>query len=56
MRENDRGAQVGSGWDPQWHQSTDIYATCSDKDFLLGLNAARTTLSATAPLAGATLR
>lgn len=56
LRENDRGAQVGSGWDPQWHQPTDLYATYSDKDFLLGLNAAQTTLSATARLAGAKLR
>lgn len=56
LRENDRGAQVGSGWDPQWHQPTDLYSTYSDKDFLLGLNAAQTTLSATARLAGAKLR
>ncbi|SFR96793.1 M20/M25/M40 family metallo-hydrolase [Sphingomonas jatrophae] len=56
LRENERGAQVGSGWDPQWHQPTDLYATYSDKDFLLGLNAAQTTLAATARLAGATLR
>ena len=56
LRENDRGAQVGSGWDPQWHQPTDLYTTYSDKDFLLGLNAAQTTLSATARLVGATLR
>ena len=56
LRENDRGAQVGSGWDPQWHQPTDLYSTYGDKDFLLGLNAAQTTLSATARLAGATLR
>lgn len=56
LRENERGAQVGSGWDPQWHQPTDLYKTYSDKDFLLGLNAAQTTLSATARLAGATLR
>ncbi|KAB7647715.1 M28 family metallopeptidase [Polymorphobacter fuscus] len=56
LRENERGAQVGSGWDPQWHQPTDLYTTYSDKDFLLGLNAAQTTLSATARLAGATLR
>ncbi len=56
LRENERGAQIGSGWDPQWHQPTDLYATYSDKDFLLGLNAAQTTLSATAQLAGATLR
>lgn len=56
LRENDRGAQVGSGWDPQWHQPTDLYTTYSDKDFLLGLNAAQTSLAATARLAGATLR
>ena len=56
LRENDRGAQIGSGWDPQWHQPTDLYTTYSDKDFLLGLNAAQTTLAATARLAGATLR
>ena len=56
LRENERGAQVGSGWDPQWHQPTDLYATYSDKDFLLGLNAAQTSLSAAAQLAGATLR
>jgi hypothetical protein len=56
LRENERGAQVGSGWDPQWHQPTDLYATYSEKDFLLGLNAAQTSLSATAQLAGATLR
>jgi len=56
LRENDRGPQVGSGWDPQWHQPTDLYTTYGDKDFLLGLNAAQTTLSATARLAGATLR
>lgn len=56
LRENERGAQIGSGWDPQWHQPTDLYATYTDKDFLLGLNAAQTTLAATARLAGATLR
>jgi hypothetical protein len=56
VRENERGTQVGSGWDPQWHQPTDVFATYSDKDFLLGLNAAQTTLAATAQLAGATLR
>jgi len=56
LRENERGAQIGSGWDPQWHQPTDLYATYGDKDFLLGLNAAQTTLAATARLAGVTLR
>jgi len=56
LRENERGTQIGSGWDPQWHQPTDVYATYNDKDFRLGLNAAQTTLSAVAGLAGATLR
>jgi hypothetical protein len=56
VRENDRGAQVGSGWDPQWHQPTDMYATYNDKDFRLGLNAAQTTLSAVARLAGAAFK
>jgi len=53
VRENERGTQIGSGWDPQWHQPTDVYATYSDKDFRLGLNAVQTTLSAVAKLAGA---
>jgi len=56
VRENERGAQVGNGWDPQWHQPTDLYATYDDKDFRLGLNAAQTTLSAVARLAGVTLK
>jgi hypothetical protein len=53
VRENERGVQIGSGWDPHWHQPTDVFATFSDKDFLLGLNAAQTTLSAVAQLTGA---
>jgi hypothetical protein len=55
-RENERGTQIGNGWDPQWHQPTDEYATYNDKDFRLGLNAAQTTLGAIATLAGATLK
>jgi hypothetical protein len=55
LRENERGVQIGNGWDPQWHQPTDVYATYNDKDFRLGLNAAQTTLSAVAGLTGATL-
>jgi peptidase M28-like protein len=55
LRENERGTQIGSGWDPQWHQPTDLYATYGDKDFLLGLNAAQTTLGALGGLAGATV-
>ena len=55
LRENERTAQIGSGWDPHWHQPTDVFETFSDKDFRLGLNAAQTTLAAIAQLAGATL-
>ena len=56
LRENERGAQIGAGWDPHWHQVTDVFATFSDKDFRLGLNAAQTTLSAIATLTGARLK
>ncbi len=56
LRENERGVHVGSGWDPHWHQPTDMFATFSDKDFRLGLNAAQTTLGAVADLTGTTLR
>ena len=56
LRENERGAHIGNGWDPQWHQPTDLYATYDDKDFRLGLNAAQTTLSAVAKLAGVGLK
>ncbi len=56
LRENERGTEIGAGWDPQWHQPTDDYATYSDADFRLGLNAAQTTLGAIGRLAGATLK
>src|SRR6058998_904566 len=56
LRENERGTQIGAGWDPNWHQPTDRYATYGDKDFRLGLNAAQTTLGAIAGLVGATIK
>jgi len=56
LRENERGTQIGSGWDPQWHQPTDLFTTYNDKDFRLGLNAAQTTLGAVATLTGARLK
>ena len=56
LRENERGAQIGAGWDPHWHQPTDVFSTFSDKDFKLGLNAAQTTLSGLAILTGAKLK
>jgi hypothetical protein len=55
LRENERGMHTGGGWNPHWHQPTDVFTTFSDKDFLLGLNAAQTTLGAVAQLAGATI-
>ena len=56
LRENERGMHIGAGWDPHWHQPTDVFATFSDDDFRLGLNAAQTTLGAVAELAGVKLR
>jgi hypothetical protein len=56
LRENERGSQIGAGWDPQWHQPTDLFATYTDADFKLGLNAAQTTLGAIAELVGASLK
>lgn len=56
LRENERGMQIGAGWNPNYHQATDLYTSYSDKDFRLGLNAAQTTLGAVAGLAGAQLK
>ncbi len=56
LRENERGTQVGSGWDPHWHQPTDVFTTFSDADFRLGLNAAQTTMGALGRLVGLTRR
>ena len=55
LRENERGMHIGAGWNPHYHQATDLYSSYSDKDFRLGLNAAQTTLGGVARLAGATL-
>jgi len=56
LRENERGRDIQAGWDPNWHQPTDVFTTYSDKDFRLGLNAAETTLAGMAQLAGATIK
>ena len=55
LRENERGMHLGAGWNPHWHQPTDLFVTYTDDDFRLGLNAAQTTLAAIAGLAGATI-
>lgn len=52
LRENERGKEIGAGWDPHWHQPTDLFATFTDDDFRLGLNAAQTTLGAIGRLTG----
>jgi Peptidase family M28 len=55
LRENERGREIGAGWDPHWHQPSDVFATFNDQDFRLGLNAAQTSLGALARLSGASL-
>jgi len=52
LREGERGAQIGGGWDPHGLMPTDVFTTYTDDDFRLGLNAAQTTLAAIAHLAG----
>jgi hypothetical protein len=56
LRENERGIHTGNGWNPHWHQPTDVFSTFSDKDFRLGLNAAQTTLAGVAQLTNARLK
>ena len=56
LRESERGMHIGAGWNPHYHEPTDLYSSYSDKDFRLGLNAAQTTLGGVARLAGATLK
>ena len=52
LRENRRLYETGSGANPHWHQTTDLFETFSDADFMLGLNAAQTTMGGLAKLAG----
>ncbi len=55
LRENERGAHTGAGWNPTWHTPLDVWSTFTDDDFRLGLNAAQISLSAIAQLTGTTL-
>ena len=55
LRENRRLYETGNGANPHWHQPTDLFETFSDADFMLGFNAAQTTLGAVAKLAGVRL-
>jgi hypothetical protein len=52
VRELERGAQLGQGWNPHHHQPSDLFSTYDDNDFRLGLNAEQMTLGAIAQLAG----
>jgi len=56
LRENERGAHTGAGWNPTWHTPLDVWTTFDDEDFRLGLNAAQTTLAAIARLTDANLK
>src|SRR5215467_10099772 len=56
LRENERGSQIGGNWDPTHHQPTDVLTTFNDKDFMLGLTSAQTTLGAVGRLTGATTK
>ena len=53
LRENERGREIGGTWDPTHHQPTDVLSTFTDKDFMLGLTSAQTTLGAIGRLVGA---
>ena len=55
LRENERGAHTGAGWNPTWHTPLDVWSSFSDEDFRLGLNATQTTLAAIAQLVGASI-
>jgi Peptidase family M28 len=55
LRENERGREIGAGWDPHWHQPSDVYTTFTELDFRLGLNATQTTLGALSRLSGVAL-
>jgi hypothetical protein len=52
LRENRRLYETGNGANPHWHQTTDLFETFSDADFMLGFNAAQTTIGAVATLGG----
>jgi cysteine-rich repeat protein len=55
VRENRRLAEIGNGANPNWHKNSDVVATYSAADFLLGFNAAQMTTGSIAELAGATV-
>ena len=56
LRENERGREIGGNWDPTHHKPTDVLTTFNDKDYMLGLTSAQTTLGAVGRLVGAAVR
>ena len=56
LRENELGSQIGGNWDPTHHQPIDVLTTFTDKDFMLGLTSAQTTLGAIGQLTKATVK
>src|SRR6266568_2640513 len=51
-----RGTQIGAGWDPNWHQPTDLYATYDERGLSARAERRADTLAALAGLTGATLK
>ena len=56
LRENERGRQIGGNWDPTHHQPIDVLTTFTDKDYMLGLTSAQTSLGALGLLTKATVK
>jgi hypothetical protein len=56
LRENERGSQIGGNWDPTHHQPIDVLTTFTEKDFMLGLTSAQTTLGAVGQLTKASVK
>jgi cysteine-rich repeat protein len=55
LRENRRVAEIAQGSNPHWHAASDVVASFSDADFLLGFNTVQTTVAAAAELVEATV-
>lgn len=55
LRENQRVAEIGNGSNPHWHKNSDVFASYSEADFLLGFAALETTVGAIGELSGATI-
>jgi hypothetical protein len=52
LRENQRIVEIGNGSQPNWHQSSDLFSTYSEADYIFGLNIVQTTLGTLAEVAG----